>query len=110
MEDKYTYKVSWSDDDQEFVGLCLELPSLSWLAKKQEAAFTGIRKLVAEVIKDMRDSGEQIPEPMAAKKYSGKLMLRVPPSLHRELAMHACESNISLNRYISDRLASKQQR
>ena len=57
----------------------------------------------------MRDNGEQIPEPMTAKKYSGKLMLKVPPSLHRELAMRACESNLSLNHYISDRLASEQQ-
>jgi predicted HicB family RNase H-like nuclease len=102
--------VSWSDEDQEFVGLCLEFPSLSWLAKKQEAAFTGIRKLVSEVIEDMRDNGEQIPEPIATKKYSGKLMLRVTPSLHRELAIHAHESNISLNRYISDRLASEHRR
>ena len=30
--DKYTYRVMWSDEDEEFVGLCAELPSLSWLA------------------------------------------------------------------------------
>jgi len=30
--DHYTYRVTWSVDDDEYVGLCAELPSLSWLA------------------------------------------------------------------------------
>lgn len=45
MLDKYSYRVTWSDDDNEFVGLCAEFPSLSWLSKSQDAAFKGIRKL-----------------------------------------------------------------
>ena len=36
--DRYTYRITWSEDDREFVGLCLEFPSLSWLAKNPEAA------------------------------------------------------------------------
>ena len=43
--DHYTYRVTWSEDDQEYVGLCAELPSLSWLAESQDAAWQGIRKL-----------------------------------------------------------------
>ena len=35
-KDKYTYRVTWSEEDQEYVGLCLEFPSLSWLAETQE--------------------------------------------------------------------------
>ena len=31
--DRYTYRVTWSGDDNEYVGLCAEFPSLSWLAK-----------------------------------------------------------------------------
>jgi len=34
----YTYRVTWSPEDGEHVGLCAELPSLSWLAKTPEAA------------------------------------------------------------------------
>ena len=44
----YTYRVTWSAEDGEFVGLCAEFPLLSWLASSQEEAFSGIRKLVAE--------------------------------------------------------------
>jgi hypothetical protein len=39
MLDKYSYRVTWSDDDSEFVGLCAEFPSLSWLSQSQYAAF-----------------------------------------------------------------------
>jgi hypothetical protein len=48
MVDFYTYRVTWSEEDQEFVGLCAEYPSMSWLAQKPETALRGIRKIVAE--------------------------------------------------------------
>ena len=50
--DRYTYRVTWSDDDNEYVGLCAEFSSLSWLAKTPEAALKGIRKVVAEAVSD----------------------------------------------------------
>ena len=52
--DRYTYSVTWSQDDQEYVGLCAEFPSLSWLAKTPELAQKGICEIVKDVIKDMR--------------------------------------------------------
>ncbi|MFO8083428.1 MAG: ATP phosphoribosyltransferase regulatory subunit, partial [Desulfobacterales bacterium] len=48
--DKYTYRVTWSEEDNEYIGLCAEFPSLSWLADTPEKALKGIRKTVAEVI------------------------------------------------------------
>ena len=53
QKDKYTYRVTWSEEDQEYVGLCLEFPSLSWLAKNQEEALRGIREIVSTVIDDV---------------------------------------------------------
>ena len=105
MLDKYSYRVTWSDEDSEFVGLCAEFPSLSWLSKSQDAAFKGIRKLVAQTIKEMEKQKELIPEPIAAKHYSGKFVVRVPPQVHRELVLEAKESGVSLNRYVSAKLA-----
>jgi predicted RNase H-like HicB family nuclease len=68
--DRYTYRVTWSEDDNEYVGLCAEFPSLSWLAKNPEAALKGIRKLVEEVIKDMNNEGEVAPKPIQPIAYS----------------------------------------
>jgi predicted HicB family RNase H-like nuclease len=103
--DKYTYQITWSEDDSEYVGLCAEFPSLSWLAKAPEAALMGIRKLVREVVADMLDGGESVPEPFATKNFSGKFMVRVPPDVHRQLAIQAAEAGVSLNRLASAKLS-----
>jgi predicted HicB family RNase H-like nuclease len=104
-DDRYTYRVTWSEDDREYVGLCTEFPSLSWLARTPEAALKGIRQIVADVVKDMRESGEPLPEPIASRQFSGKFMVRVPPEVHRKLAMQAAEAGVSLNRLASSKLA-----
>ena len=70
MKDRYTYRVTWSPEDSEHVGSCIEFPSLSWLAASPEAALKGIRNVVADVIKDMKASGEDIPEPLAERGWS----------------------------------------
>jgi predicted HicB family RNase H-like nuclease len=103
--DRYTYRVTWSEDDNEYVGLCVEFPSLSWLSRTPEAALKGIRRLVAEIISDMEAKDEIIPEPIACRQYSGKFMVRVPPEVHRNLAIRAAESGISLNRVVSSKLS-----
>lgn len=104
--DRYTYRVTWSAEDGEYVGLCAEFPSLSWLANRQEVALQGICALVAEAISDMQSSGEPIPEPLAVKQYSGKFTVRIPPEVHRNLAIQAAEANMSRSRYINYKLAA----
>lgn len=101
----YTYRVTWSEPDGEFVATCAEFPSLSWLADTQVDALRGLEKVVADVVADMQASGEQVPEPIAEKRFSGKFNVRVPESLHRELVVAAAEQGVSLNRLVSDRLA-----
>ncbi|MDZ7665137.1 MAG: toxin-antitoxin system HicB family antitoxin [Desulfotignum sp.] len=103
--DHYTYRVTWSADDEEYVGLCVEFPSLSWLDGTPEDALKGIRDLVAEVIDDMKNNEEKIPEPIALKNFSGKFMVRVPPEIHRALAIKAAEAGVSLNRLASSKLS-----
>ena len=76
--DRYTYRTTWSEDDQEYVALCAEFPSLSWLAASPETSLKGLRKVVADVVNDLEENGEPLPEPIATKKFSGKFMVRVP--------------------------------
>ena len=103
--DHYTYRVTWSEIDKEYVGLCAEFPSLSWLSTTPEAALKGIRAVVAAVVNDMKKNGEEVPQPIANKKYSGKFMVRIPPEVHRNLAIQAAESGVSINRLVSSRLS-----
>ena len=102
--DHYTYRVTWSEEDSEYVGLCAEFPSLSWLASTQEAALRGIRRVVAGVVTDMKKRREAVPEPLASRRYSGKFLVRVPPDIHRRLATEAAEAGVSLNRLASAKL------
>ena len=76
--------------------------------RKPEAALAGIRGAVAEVVKDMKANGETPPEPLSSKQFSGKFMIRIPPELHRKLAIEAQEEGISLNRLASDKLSRQE--
>ena len=102
--DRYTYRVTWSQEDSEYVGMCAEFPSLSWLAPSPEGALRGIRGVVADVVTDMKKRREAVPEPVASRRYSGKFLVRVPPDIHRRLATEAAEAGISLNRLASAKL------
>ena len=105
MSDHYTYRITWSAEDGEHVGLCAEFPSLSWLAPTPEDALAGIQCLVSDSVSDMRTNGEPIPVPFGDRSYSGKFMVRVPPDVHRSLAIRAAEQGVSMNRLVSARLA-----
>ncbi len=104
--DHYTYRVTWSADDAEHIGLCAEFASLSWLAPTPEKALSGIRAVVADVVKDLRASGELVPDAIAERRYSGELRVRIPPLVHRQLALQAAEEGVSLNRLASAKLAA----
>ena len=103
--EKFTYRITWSDEDGEFVGLCAEFPGLSWLATSPDDALKGIRSVIDDCVQDMARNGEEIPKPIATRQYSGKFMVRIPPEVHRRLATQAAESGVSLNRIASAKLA-----
>jgi hypothetical protein len=64
--DRYTYRVEWSDEDNEWVGLCAELPSLSWLDPDKGKALAGITRLAEAV-----DSNGKDPAAVAAGRKGG---------------------------------------
>ena len=102
---QYTCRVTWSAEDNEYVGLCAEFPSLSWLDADQSKAFSGIIALVAEIVSDMISNNEKIPTPLSEKKYSGRFAVRVPSMVHQRLALEAAERGVSMNRLVSAKLA-----
>ena len=105
--DRYTYRVFWSEEDGEYVGMCAEFGLLSHLDESPEKAFAGIRDLVAFSVDDLCKEGAPVPEPLSTRRYSGTLTLRIPPETHRALAMDAAEAGVSMNRLVVERLASR---
>ena len=72
-----------------------------------EEALAGVRKVVAEAGADLAANGESIPQALSEKHYSGEFRVRIPPELHRQLALVAAEQGVSLNRLASAKLAGQ---
>ncbi|MCI2148650.1 type II toxin-antitoxin system HicB family antitoxin [Bifidobacterium crudilactis] len=103
---RYSYRIQWSDEDDEFVATVAELPSLSWLADNEIDALRGIHTVVDEALETLSEDGEDAPQPFADRHYSGKFTLRLPPQAHRKLAVEAAEQGVSINRYAAMKLES----
>jgi len=52
----------------------------------------------------LKNNGEVPPSPVSNKHYSGKFVVRIPPEVHRALAIKAAEEGVSLNRLVSAKL------
>ena len=104
ITEKYTYRVEWSEEDQTHVARCLEFPSLAAHGHTVAVALHEIQAAVAAAIEWMKEEGETLPEPLGVRKYKGNLTLRVPPELHRKIAVKSAEEGVSINQYILSKL------
>ncbi len=102
--DKYTYRIEWSEEDKTHVARCLEFPSLAAHGETVEGALKEIEIAVSATIKWMQEEDEQIPEPLGMKKFKGHITLRVPPEVHRNLAIRSAEEGVSINQFVLARL------
>lgn len=94
---KYGFKLFWSDEDAAYIVTCPELPGLSAFGDTEEDALREAKIALGLFIEDMRESGEPLPVPQAAHSYSGQFRVRLPRTLHRQLAERAEEEGVSLN-------------
>ena len=101
----YSYIVSWSEEDEAYIGRVAEFESLSAHGETQQSALQEITKVVQLVLEDLQHSGEEIPAPFSKRHFSGKLNLRMSEYLHRHLVMEASQQGISLNQWINLKLS-----
>ena len=109
MSNHYTYRAEWSPEDNEYVGLVAEFPSLSWLAPTAAEAVDGASRLVDDILTDMAETGETPPTPLTERRYSGNLSFRTSPAQHRALAIEAAEQNVSVNQLLVYKTAGRSQ-
>lgn len=102
--EKYTYRIEWSEEDNTHIARCLEFPSLTAHGSTAEEALYEIEQVVDETVNWMLEDNETLPEPLGSKKYKGKLTLRIPPEVHRELAIKSAEEGVSINQFILSKL------
>ena len=102
--EQYLYSVGWSEEDEAFVARVAEFPSLAAHGETQEEALREIKDVVGFVLEDLNESSEPIPEPFGKRSFSGKLVLRMPEYMHRQLALEAMQQGISLNQLLNLKL------
>lgn len=83
-----------------------ELPGCAAHGATPEEAAAGVETAIAAWIADAEAQGRDVPKPRSPASYSGRLLVRMPQSLHAELARAAEREEISLNQFITSSLAS----
>lgn len=102
--EQYLYSVGWSEADNVFIARVAEFSSLAAHGDSQEEAMSEIKAVVEFVLNDLKESDEPIPEPFGKRSFSGRLVLRMPEYLHRQLALEAMRQGISLNQLLNLKL------
>jgi len=78
----------------------VELPGCMTQADDQAEVLVQIRDAMRAWIEAALEASEPIPEPAQDEAYSGKFVVRVPRSLHRQLAEAAEREGVSLNTFV----------
>lgn len=105
LTQKYSYQVNWSEEDNAFVASVAEFSLLSAHGNSPEKALKEIQFVVSEVVAELQQNKEEIPPPLSLRKYSGKLNIRMPISVHRKLVQEAALQHVSLNQLIVSKLS-----
>lgn len=100
----YTIEIIRTNESTWFARV-VELPGCITEGDSPEDAAAMIRDAMAAWIEVALEDGQIVPEPKPAEDYSGKFVVRVPKSLHRDLVETAAREGVSLNQYIGAELA-----
>jgi antitoxin HicB len=96
-------------DDQGRTGWVAEIDELPGCLSQgatPEKAVGRVRQAMLDWIGAALEDGKEIPEPGEAAAYSGRFLLRIPRSLHAELAREAEREGVSLNQFVTSALAA----
>jgi len=100
----YTIELQRDPEEGWFVRV-KELPGCMSQGETAEEAVEMIQDAMQGWLEVSLEMGDAIPEPRPEEDYSGKFVVRVPKSLHRQLVDAADREGVSLNQYINVALA-----
>lgn len=83
-----------------------ELAGCTSRGKTSDDALNGVRDAMTAWIETALQEGREVPEPKSATSHSGRLLLRMPRTLHAELTRASEREGVSLNQFITDVLAA----
>lgn len=86
--------------DGGYVAKIAELPGCIAQGDTAEEALSSLEEVKSLWIESAQEHGDEIPAPSSDGDYSGRLLVRMPKRLHRELSEAALEAGCSLNQYV----------
>lgn len=95
------------DEDNEWLAHFEELPHVSAFADSPEEALKELDIAWSEVKKSYIAKGEEVPQSIVNKRFSGQFNVRIDKRIHKNLAIEAMRAGISLNALVSQKLAVK---
>ncbi len=106
---RYPLSIFWSQEDGGFIAEVADLPGCSAFGTTEEQAAREAQDAIHAWLQANAAAGRAAPEPSVAEPvsgYSGKFVVRVPRGLHARLAREAKSQGVSLNQWVTTRLAS----
>jgi predicted RNase H-like HicB family nuclease len=95
------------EEDGTFRAEMLEFPGCIATGGTAAEALAELEEVALGWIESALAKGQAIPGPMEEQEFSGKLVLRLPRSLHRKAARAAERDGVSLNQFILAGLAER---
>jgi antitoxin HicB len=99
------YPVTLVHEDDEWLATIDALPGCTARGATPDEAIERAADAMAAWLTTARREGKDVPDPKTAQSHSGRLLLRMPQTLHAELARTAEREHVSLNQFITDALA-----
>ena len=90
------------DDDGRYSGEVLEFPAVSRPGDTAEEAMSNLDEAIELWVGATLDQGEEIPPPLLDADFSGRITLRLLPSIHERASILAGREGVSLNRFLSN--------
>ncbi|WP_319435613.1 toxin-antitoxin system HicB family antitoxin [Mycobacterium sp. RTGN5] len=103
----YTYRAEWSDGYCQYVGLCLEFKGRFAVALTPHEAIERVERMIAQELDELADLGMDPPPSLTDHRYSGNFAVRTSRVLHERLIIEATEQGVSLNQWVSYKLAGR---
>ncbi len=101
--ERYPAQVFWSDEDQGYIAVAIDLPGCSAFGESRERALSELLGAIEAWIQAADVAGNSIPppsRPAEQTEHIGRMLVRMPKDLHARLAKSATTQGVSLNQYM----------
>jgi antitoxin HicB len=95
------------EGDGTFRAEIIEFPGCIAIGDTSAEALANLEDVAASWLEVVIAKGQRVPEPIENVGFSGKLVVRLPKSLHKKAANMAAREGVSLNQFIVSSIAEQ---